>query len=112
MMRPCRRDAARHRCQPPSQGGKIVATACAMMVLGLLGGKEAAAFLGPARNGLSEQVMVTPGSTASAPFAAASSFPQPRTAEVVAAGTLATKAFWVLSLLAGACSFRKTAASR
>merc|ERR1719410_1416739 len=82
------------------------------MVLGLFGSKEADAFLGPTRKGLSEQLMVTPGSTASAPFTVASSFPRPRTAEVAGAGTLATKAFWVLSLLAGACSFRKTAASR
>jgi len=114
MIRQSSCDAARHRYQQPSQGGQIVATLCAMMALGTFCGKEATAFLGPARNGLSEQLVVTPGgaTAASARFAAVSSLPRPRTIEGPQAGTLATQVFWAFALFAGACSVRKMAASR
>jgi len=86
-----------------------VATVCAIMVPGLLWGKEAAAFLGPARSRLTEQFMITPGSSAVAASTRASSLPRSYTTEGARA---ARQAFWAFALLAGACSIRKMAACR
>merc|ERR550532_2484890 len=83
------------------------------MVLGLIWGREAAAFLGPARSGLSQQLMITPGSSAVAAktrSAAASSFPRPHSTE--GARALVTQVFWAIALFTGACSVRNMAASR
>jgi len=81
-----------------------------VMVLGLLWGKEEAAFLGSARNGLSHQVIGTPGSNAlvaRSRSASASSFHQP-----VSASTRAGNVLCVLALLAGVCGAHRVAAFR
>lgn len=90
-----------------------MAIVCTMVALGLLWGKEAVTFLGPARNGLSEQVRVAPGSgvvTASTRSATAS-FSQPRPIGGARAGTPATDVFGALSLFAVACGVHRMAAS-
>mmetsp|Transcript_69955 Transcript_69955/g.135000 ORF Transcript_69955/g.135000 Transcript_69955/m.135000 type:complete len:345 (+) Transcript_69955:76-1110(+) len=101
-------DGPRHRHQRPGQGGVIVAVVAAMMALGLFWGKEATAFLGPAVNGLPEQIMFTSGSStiaASTRSASASS----RTIKGARADTRATDVLWVFALFAGACSVRRMA---
>jgi len=92
----------------------LLALVCVVMTLGLHIGTEAAAFMGPARNGLLERIMVTPGSsviTASTRSATASSLPQPRTIGGARAGTRATDAFWALSVLAVACGVHRMSTS-
>jgi len=68
-------------------------------------------FLGPARNGLSDQIMVTPGSSAIAASvrpASASSSPRPRAIGGGAgAGALTAHVFFAFALFAGACSVRR-----
>jgi len=100
-----------HRHQMPSRGGMIVAIASVMMLLGLICGKEAATFLGPAMDRLPGQLTVTPGrkTIASAQSSLASSFPWARTIKSGRAAARATDVFWAFALLAGACSIRKMA---
>lgn len=91
-----------------------MAVVCAMMALGLLWGKEGATFLGPVRNGLSDQPMVTLGSRAIAarPRSAMASSTPRLGAIGGGAGGQATYVFWAFALFAGACSVRRVAASR
>jgi len=109
-------DATWCRYKKPSRGGKIVATVCIMMALGLLCGKDAAAFLSPASDGLSQQLMVIPGSssavTVNARFPAPSCFPRPGAIKGAHAGVPMTPFFWAFVLFAGACSVRKSTISR
>jgi len=88
----------------------MVAVVCAMIALGLFWGKEEAAFLGPARNGLSHHVIGTPGSNAmvaSARSATVSSFLDP-----ARANKFTTNVLCVLALFAGVCGAHRMAASR
>jgi len=80
-------------------------------VLGLLWGKEAAAFLGPPMKGLSQQQIVGPGSgmmAASVQSASAGSFHGPHRING-RADARASDILWACVMVAGVCSVRRMA---
>jgi len=102
----------RRRHQKPIQEGIVVAIVPAMTALGLFWGKDAAAFLGPAMNGVTQQQMVTPGSgmvAASVRSASPGFFHKPQTVGAARADARATTVFWAFAMFAGACGIRKVA---
>mmetsp|Transcript_59166 Transcript_59166/g.114164 ORF Transcript_59166/g.114164 Transcript_59166/m.114164 type:complete len:287 (+) Transcript_59166:74-934(+) len=115
MMRHLSSGRGHRRDQKPSHAAKFVAILGTMMALGLFWGTDAAAFLGPARKGWSEQLVVTPGSSvvaASVRSVTASSLLRPRATGLPGAGASATNVFWAIVLFVGTCSVRGTATSR
>jgi len=101
-----------HRRQKPIQEGVIMAAVPAMTVLGLLWGKEAAAFLGPPMKGLSQQQIVSPGNglmAASVRSASAGSFHGSRTINGGRADVRASDVLRACVMAAAVCSVRRMA---
>jgi len=101
-----------HSRQWPIQEGVVMAAVTAMTVLGLLWGREAAAFLGPPLKGLSQHQIASPDGgimAASVRSASAGSLHGPRTFNGGRADARVSNVFWACVMVAGVCSIRRMA---